>query len=452
MPTPSAPPLLSGFGRADLTPDTPCFLAGYPHVARTATGLHDPLLASALVLESAGTRVALVSIDWLFVSAEWVRLCRERVASATGIPARAVLIAATHTHSGPLTAEVLAWREDPVVPPPDPDYLEESLRRVTEAVAEAVRSLRPAEARWVRADVAGIAGGNRIDPRGAEDPEAGLLVLRDAGGGPVRQLLTVYGMHPTVLHEDSTLYSSDFIHYTRDHLENAFPGARVVYLNGVCGNQSPRRVVRGQTFSEAERIGVALGGKMAEAIRTAPPVSTGGGFEIEVLSAGLSLRGKHFPDPGTAREKLEAARLREQHLRASGAGHAEVRTAECTVFGAEEVYTLAKAEAEGAVEALRQRYAQAEVQVIRLGPCALTAWPGEFFAEYALSLKEAAPLPVFPVSLANGELQGYVVTPEAEAAEGYEAQMSLFPAETGGAFVRETLRLLHRLTGLPEPR
>lgn len=70
---------------------------------------------------------------------------------------------------------------------------------------------------------------------------------------------------------------------------------------------------------------------------------------------------------------------------------------------------------------------------------------GEFFVEYTLQLKNASPLPVFPVTMANGELQGYVVTPEAEAANGYEAQMSLFLASVGEQFVDTTIHLLEQL-------
>jgi hypothetical protein len=47
--------------------------------------------------------------------------------------------------------------------------------------------------------------------------------------------------------------------------------------------------------------------------------------------------------------------------------------------------------------------------------------------------------------MANGELQGYIVTPEAEIAGGYEAQMAVFPAAMGKRFVEATLRLIQTL-------
>lgn len=437
--------LQAGFGRCDLTPNKPCFLVGYPHVERTSTGQHDPLLASVLVLEQGGTHQAYISIDWLFVTAEWTRECRAAIEDATGIQSSAILIGATHTHSGPHIAEVLAWRDDPVVPPVDGSYLAASIPQVKDAVVAAVAALQPMKAAWLQANVEGIVGGNRIDADGSEDPEAGLLVLRASDTNEISAILSVYGMHPTVLHEDSTLFSGDFIHYTRQSLERAFPRAGVVYLNGVCGNQSPRRVVRGQTFAEADRIGTALGARLASEILNQKNLHYATSLPLAVGNRRIKIEGKHFPSVEAAVANLVAAREHYQRLRAKNVDRVQIRTAECAVFGAEEVHTLAHAEASGDAENLRKRYSEAEIQVLKIGDCAIAAWPGEFFVEYGLELKSQAPLPVFPVTLANGDLQGYVVTPEAEMANGYEAQMSLFPASLGKQFVSTTLEMLQEM-------
>lgn len=437
------PSLKAGFSRCNLTPEKPCFLVGYPHVERIATGEHDPLMASILILQSGKTKLTFIAIDWIFVSAEWTRKCRSAISVATGIAPQAIMIGASHTHSGPHTAEILAWRDDPVVPTVDQSYLEESINKIVQTTVEAQKSLQPVVAQWVNADVKGIAGGNRIDPNGPEDPEAGILVLRDTKNNDVRHILSVYGMHPTVLHEDSTLYSSDFIYFTRLSLERAFPGVGVVYLNGVCGNQSPRRIVKAQTFAEADRIGTTLGKQMAFEIEKQANHSVQNvRFPLKALSDKIKVHGKTFPTIAVASANLKAAQKHYQFLLESKANRNALRTAECTVFGAEEVYTLAKAEAHGDAELLRKRYAEAEIQVFQVGPCAITAWPGEFFVEYGLLLKQSSQMPVYPVTLANGEMQGYIVTPEAEAANGYEAQMSLFPASVGQQFVEATIDLL----------
>lgn len=430
--------LRAGFGRRDISPQHPCFLVGYPHVERTSTGVHDPLFASAACLENAGQAVVLISLDILFVTANWTSDCREAIGRQTGIPPEAILIGATHTHSGPHTAEVLAWRNDPVVPAVEPRYLAFLREHTVEAAVEAWRSRENAEAAWFTAHVRGLAGGNRINPLGAEDPEADMLMLRRKNGSPLA-VVSTYGMHPTVLHEDSTLISSDFVGFTRQTVEAAFTGASMVYLNGACGDQSPRRVVKAQTFAEAERVGRALGERMVEALRGETHYTDD--FAIGYGTRKLQLQGKRFPSREQAASNLARARVRHGQLRAKGAPASELRTAECTVFGAEEVLTLAEAERSGDAESLRERYRSQEIQILRLGERLMAAWPGEFFVEHGLELKRRCGRRAVLVTMANGELQGYVVTPEAEAAGGYEAQMSLFPASAGTAFIEATLAL-----------
>jgi hypothetical protein len=83
----------------------------------------------------------------------------------------------------------------------------------------------------------------------------------------------------------------------------------------------------------------------------------------------------------------------------------------------------------------------AEIQVVRIGPWRFVAWPGEFFVEYGLQLKASAP-DAFLITLANGELQGYIATPEADARGVYEARNAVFAPANGAAFVAATLKTL----------
>lgn len=433
--------LRAGFSRKILTPKAPCFLSGYPHTPRTSTGTHDDLFVSTLFVKSGNESALLLSLDWLFVTANFVTQCREEISKATGVAESKVLIAATHTHSGPHTAEVLAWREDSVLPKVDREYLRTSIDLCVESAMDAISSAKEAHGRWVSAQVGGLAGGNRIDPNGPEDPEAGLLVLRSATEGIPFAILGIYGMHPTVLHEDSTLFSADFIAFVRRDIEQAFPGAGVVYMNGVCGNQSPRRAVRAQTFAEAERIGCALAARLIEAISSLkPPASSPQQGAVRTRQSHLSTSGKTFPEVSVAEENLQRIRARFEQLKAENAEKSVVRTAECTVFGAEAVVNLARAELDGSAQSLREKYQFSELQLLKIGDRFIAAWPGEFFVEFGLAAKAGAPSAVHVVTMANGELQGYVVTAEAEALGGYESQLSLLPSQVGEQFVKATIQ------------
>ena len=153
----------------------------------------------------------------------------------------------------------------------------------------------------------------------------------------------------------------------------------------------------------------------------------------------------HFSTADEAQRALRAAQQHFEQLKREGAPHGPVRTAECVIFGCEEGLTLARAQATGEVAQLQDQMRRVEVQVFRIGDLFLAALPGEHFVEYGLEIKQCAPGRAFVMSLANGDLQGYIVTPEAAAAGGYEAAFALFRPESGARLVAAALNLMQKL-------
>ena len=437
----AAKTLSAGAARVDITPEEPLFLYGYPHVPRISTGVHDPLYASALVLSDGPRTVALISVDVLMLSHETVCELREQIAARTGIPAGSILISATHTHSAPVTCEVLAFRDDPVVPPIDAGTMARVGDGIVESATRAAASRRPARVAITRATAAGV-GGNRHTLDGPSDPEVGILVVREADGAAFIALDLVYSMHPTVLHEDSTEVSADFPGFTRAHLAEALPGVTVIYHTGPSGNQSPRWHVTGQTFGEAERLGRALGEAVRAAVEALPGSSYRAAITVDAAQDFVALPGRTFPTVAEAEALLEDAHATHTSLRRDGAPHGPLRTAEVAIFGAEERVTLARAQAQGEIAPLLVRYTPTEVQVLRVGDAFLVGLPGELFVEYGLEIKARAGGQAFVISLANGELQGYITTP---GATGYEAGISLFLPQAGAMLVQTALSLMRRM-------
>jgi hypothetical protein len=84
------------------------------------------------------------------------------------------------------------------------------------------------------------------------------------------------------------------------------------------------------------------------------------------------------------------------------------------------------------------------VQLIAIGPWRFIGWPGEFFVEYALEVKRLS-TGTSVITLANGDLQGYIVT-EAAAEQGvYESGNAVFAPANGRQFVAATLALVREL-------
>jgi len=436
--------LHAGAAKRDISPGQPVALYGYPHVERISTGIHDPLLTTVIVLNNGRETVVLASLDLLMVEPPFARELRQAVAQALGLPEACVLIGCTHTHSGPVTTRPLAWGADPTLPAPDPDYLAFVRVQTVAAAVAAAESATPAELSWTCADATGV-GGNRLRKDGTTDPECGILALRHAQTKALFAVSLMYGMHPTVLHEDSTWVSSDFPHYTRLHLRECFgDGVTVLYHTAPCGNQSPRRFVSGQTFAEAERLGRQLGAAAAGALRAIKETDWCAAPRLAAALAPVVLPRRPLPPLADARALLDDYRHTYERLQAAGAPRPEIRTAECAVFGAEGTIGLAEAEAHGKIERWLKKCAPLEVQSVRIGGVNVVGLPGECFTEYALAIKRGAPTRTFVVCLVNGELQGYVVTPEALAAGGYEATNALFAPEAGAILVKTALALVGR--------
>jgi neutral ceramidase len=318
-------------------------------------------------------------------------------------------------------------------------------RQTVAAAVAAAEFARPAELQWTSADATGV-GGNRLRREGLTDAECGILAVRDAQTRRMLSVSLIYGMHPTVLHEDSTLVSSDFPHYARLHLrESLGDGVTVLYHTAPAGNQSPRYSVSGQTFAEAERLGRKLGAAAAAALGAIGAADWCAAPRLDTALEPVELTRRSLRPPAAARALLDECRLAYAALKARGAPRPDVRTAECAVFGAEGAVGLAEAEASGELDRLLARYAPIEVQGLRIGSANVIGLPGECFTEYALAIKGAAVARTFVVSLVNGELQGYIVTPEALAAGGYEAVNAVFAPDSGDILVKTAVAMIARL-------
>ena len=428
--------LQAGAAQVDISPDTSQFLWGYPHVARMSTGIHDPIFASALFLRDGATSVIFIACDVLFISKDLALRARRRIQELTGVFVSRIVVSATHTHSAPKTQNTLSQYFDTVVPPADSAYVQR-----LEAAVLAWQNDTPAEAAFVEADAQGI-GTNRHDPAGASDLRVPVLMLRRVEGGhPIAMMLTVC-MHPTVLHEDSTLVSSDFPGAAREYLKKSYPNCPVIYQTGASGNQSPRHVTRGNTFEEAERLGVILGKAVESELTKAVFLKD---LPLRALTTEIDLPERPLLSIGEASAGLQQAKDRFEGLKKANADRSEIRSAECDWFGAEKTFTLAQAAEEGKVREALAAILPAEIQVIAIGDWTYVTWPGETFVEIGLEIRNARPHTVV-VTMANGELHGYLVTQEAVDRKCYEAGNALLASPAGGdCLVRATRAMLETL-------
>ena len=258
-PVPSAPHVLAGVARADITPPPGLSLFGHGPEGRVSAGVRLRLYCRAFVLVSGSEAVALVPCDLGAPSLELQR----RVANLLverGIPigASRLLLMATHTHAGPahyfgprLYSSALASRE----PGFDPRVLEFLAVRIASAVMRAYASRVPARIGWaydrhvhdltrnrsyaafsanfrtdndalvpaeIRAAMESTNLRSRFSPSQlAVDPQLSVLRIDRVDPAEPLGVLAVFGMHPTAIANTNDLYHGDVFGFATRKLERA---------------------------------------------------------------------------------------------------------------------------------------------------------------------------------------------------------------------------------------
>jgi neutral ceramidase len=219
-------PARAGFGKVEIsTRATGAGLIGYANRRSRSVAVHDSLFVRALVVEAAGRRIALCSVDLCCVNEDVVAAARELIADRTSIPAEHAFIAATHSHSAPADNDAGCW----------PDGLHS---HISAAVEQAVDRLAPARigAGW------GAVHGHSLNRRRLEDPvDPAVFVMRvDHQRGATMGVYYSFGCHPVVLGPDNLHVSADWPGVCSEVLESSLgPGAVAVFGQGACGDVNP---------------------------------------------------------------------------------------------------------------------------------------------------------------------------------------------------------------------
>ncbi len=434
--------LRAGAATVDITPEEMHFLHGYPFIERMSTGSHDPLLSSALYLTDGREQVLLISNDVIYVDKKSVERVRHNIFLETGVSTQNIMIAATHTHSGPVTVDCVISENDPVVPEVDKRYVEYMEKGIVESARKAFENAEPAELTFLKGDATGL-GTNRHDPQGAKDMDVPAMIVRGSKEKYIACML-VCTMHPTVLHEDSTLYSSDFPYFARKALQQDLFGKEcpIIYFTGPAGNQSPRHVTRENTFKEARRLGEIVANSIKAKLAGSKTYVQSS--VISTLQVFTDLIKRQFPHVEWAKKHRDETTEHFKYLKEHSSDPKAIRTAEVNWFGAEELLFLSKKSQSGSLEDAYRNCVPAEIQIVKIGEWAFIAWPGEVFVEFGLELKEQFEN-ISLITYANGELQGYITTKEAVDKGFYEAGNSFFDYRSGDILVKRTAELLREL-------
>jgi hypothetical protein len=312
-PASSSGPWKAGVARVKITPPGSMWMSGYGNRTKPAEGtLHD-LWVKALALEDpAGRRALLLTADLVGID----RDLSGRVLRRLGLAEAAVLLACSHTHTGPMVGRNLECMFD--LPPEElrkiGDYAAFLESAFVDAARKATASLSGVELSFGNG-TAGFAVNRRNNPekevpgriergelQGPVDHDVPVLRVSRPDGS-LLAVLFGYACHNTVL--DFYQWSGDYAGFAQIELEKSHPGATALFFMG-CGadqNPLPRRKVE---------LAARYGGELKEAVDR---VLAG---PMEPVTGGLSLRAESLSlpyqpvDPASFQTRLTDPRVPER--------------------------------------------------------------------------------------------------------------------------------------------
>jgi len=389
-----------GVAQRKITPPLGSGLAGYCH-KRFAKEVKSELYTKALVIEAGGRRIALVSNEIIQTFVAFADPARERIAATCGIPADAVLIAATHTHTGPALINRNTWVDpwaDPV-----PGHLEIVTDAIVGAVKDACDSMFDATLHFGHVEAPGYSinklsrtkdghdvyrhhlsfGPGEIGPSGPLDMSVQVLCARDMDKR-IRSLTVNFAAHP-----DSS----------GDSIWAEWPGEMAQTLAAVYGADAPCLFLQGTAGDvnckpgiSREQVGRGIAGAAIMAIEREAALLT---------PVPIDFRLKRLKIPRLVKTP-ETDRMIDAMRRKPNAGYLEKAWPQYY-----DAWETEPAELE------------AVVQCLRLGDTALVTLPGEAFTTVGLEIKRYSPAArTFVVACANGSA-GYIPPMEQAERGGY---------------------------------
>ena len=450
----AAKKFLAGACALDITPKQfPVIISG-GFLEGTASEVHEPLHARALVLDDGQNQVAICVVDTLMMPRELVDQAKRLAEEATGIPTSHILVAATHTHLAPSVMGALGTGVEEDYARLLPDWIAQSIERAT-------GNLRPAQVgwtvvddfehtncrRWVRRPDRigtdpfgqqtirammhpGYQNPDYIGPAGPKDAGLSILAVQSPDEQPIA-LLANYSMHYFGARPVSADYFGLFAKKIKARLratslEPPFVG---FMSQGTSGDlhwmdySQPHKPIDIDTYTD----------QLVEVVHQAcKQIHYHDWLSLAAAETTLTLH----------RRTPEESRLSWARQIVAGMEGQKPQNQQ-EVYALEQIYLHEKPVRE------------LVLQAIRIGELGMVAIPCEVFGITGLKIKAQSPLqPTINFELANGA-EGYIPPPEQHFLGGY----TTWPARSAGLEVEAepkildaVLKLLEKVSGQPRSK
>jgi hypothetical protein len=294
-----------GVHRIDISPAYPVILGGYGtcfgsiESCRWATGVHDPLFASAIAITKGDDALVILSLDSLGLAAQDADPVRQAVAQRLSISVDRVILTSSHSHAAPDTVGL--WGTIfPAESGRDEQYMRFVKVRSVEAAIRAWENRVPAAFDFAVTQEADLHFNTYIETVPEPPIDHTLTVLRAVGdnGGTIATIMN-WGCHPTTEQAENRLISSDWVGPYREAMAEQHGGMHI-FVNGSIGAAIQPSVPwrdknlggEGQGFVWAEAMGKALSETTSKALTSAKPLPVD---SIQTWSRNIEVRQLNRP-------------------------------------------------------------------------------------------------------------------------------------------------------------
>lgn len=447
---------LAGASVVNITPPL-----AYPHYRGESTGAHDSLYAKALVLKQGENTVALVICDLLWVERSLSSSVRLQISEKTGIPYSNIIIAGTHTHTGPayhpnileLTGTLRPPFDDDKPSAPKDPYLDSLAGQIAKAVIIAHKSLENVQIetgdglangisfnrRYIMKDGKvvfnpGVGNKDAILPAGPVDPQVGIVMLRKVSDNSPIAVLSNFGVHADTF--GGSRFSADYPGFLAQALSSAIGGGCIsIFATGPCGDLN-HVDVQGK---DKKRLSTKdIGDHLSRAIIKEIPTLK------KVENSFLSMRSQFVYTPLQEYTDAELAWANNENAKPLHKESAFLeRRRRLKIRSLER---LRRTEAIAPTVEREGWKLPLEVQVIGIGKdLAIVGLPGEVFVELGLAIKKASPFKTtLVIELTNSHI-AYVPTRKAFSEGSYETINSRLAPGGGEMMVEAAINLLNEI-------
>ncbi len=423
--------------KIDITPTTNVWLDGMIR-KHESIGVHDPIFARVLVLSNekdVKNICVIISVDVCGLIQDDVNPIRQTINRKFAIPQDNIIIAATHTHSGPSTIGFFNKKET--------EYLKELSDKIVNAVGQAITNLKPALVGCDSGEEKTISHYRRLlsdegkvimnwEPfpperivrvLGEIDPEVGVLKIVDAQEPKkIIGILFNHAGHPNVFSGDNYFISADYPGYACDLIEKKF-NCVAMFINGAQGTMDIDGL-KDRDWEGIVRIGTALANSV---IKTADKIHCTDNSHPFAFSAKYPIpKRKITKDELAWAKKILAVTKGTVKAMADGVGddykallYKKIYDADFDKINVEQICFI-------------------------VDNSAFITFPGEVFTEIGMKIKAKSPFKhTYFLGLANGRT-GYIPTKEAISQGGYEVDTRWTQAETEDILIEKSLDLLNK--------